>query len=112
MVQNSIWKYSQDGGIYDHLSDGAVVVYGDEWTSVTYTVSSPPQSMVGEDNNDEEIMTLGDYEHYIPQDWARLFTNGWQDMDVSYIYKFLEDPRQVVPTSFWYSFPLPLKKLI
>lgn len=101
LVQSSIWKVNNDGGVYDHLANDAVVVYGDEWTSITYQDSSST-----EDIGDDSYGTLGAYHHYIPEDWERLLPDGWKDIDVSTIPNFFKD------SSFWHSFPLPLKKIL
>ncbi len=110
MIQTSIWKYNNDNGMYDHLSDGrAVVVYGDEWTITSYA------PLPTDDNNDYtyERLTLGDYQSYIPEDWLRILPDGWEDTDVTFIQKFLStDPREHLPTSVWHSMPLPLMRLL
>lgn len=104
LIQQSIWKYINNDGLYDHLSNGAVVIYGDEWTSNSYTV---PRSM----NEEEEEITqikIDQMKKYIPEDWERFLLPD----DISPIFKFIKDPRKYIPTSFWHSFPLPIKKLL
>lgn len=106
LVQTSLWKYKNDGGLYDHLSDnGAVVVYGDEWTSSTYRIPSSSKE------NGESI-TLGDYAHFMPEDWERLLPSGWKDINISSIANFFKNPSKYIPTAFWHSFPLPVKNLL
>ncbi len=111
MVQSSIWEYENDGGVYDYLSDGGgVVVYGDNWTSNSYIPT--PASKVSDDIGFDKV-TLGDYQQYVPEDWARLLPEGWEETDVTFIHKFLRtDPRSNIPTSLWHSIPLPLKKFL
>ncbi len=106
LVQTSLWKYKNDGGLYDHLSDNAaVVVYGEEWTSSTYRIQSSSKE-------NGESTTLGDYEHFMPEDWERLLPSGWKNINISSITNFFKNPSKYIPTAFWHSFPLPVKNLL
>ncbi len=119
MVQSSLWKFDNDGGMIDHLSNengrGASIVYGEEWTSRTYTpptLSTKTEVKSAVPSKSKKI-TLKDYHRYIPEDWERVLPDGWEDLDVTPLYEFFTtDPRLHLPTSLWHSLPGPLAKLI